>query len=166
MASDNGSENLHFQLSPVYVIGLSFNLLVLHVIYCFLPTVQIYGIGLTLPRNGMCRKLMKGALTIQSCDVKMDVQSPLLDTCRRCQLSQYFPFEHKLYGFLKLQCACKRQFRSSVFLFATNIETSVSGPQAQTQKCTSSIIPAGSKHHIDSLLPHPLSSEVLCCLYI
>jgi hypothetical protein len=26
MASDNGSEKLHFQLSPVYVIGLSFNL--------------------------------------------------------------------------------------------------------------------------------------------
>lgn len=63
---------------------------------------------------------------------------------------------------------------SSVFLFATNIETSVSGPQvdmqlihqAQTQKYTSSIIPAGSKHHIDSLLPHPSSCKVLCCLYI
>jgi hypothetical protein len=63
MASDNGSENLHFQLSPVYVIGLSFNLLVLHVIFWLLPTVQIFRIGLTLPSTGMFRKLMKGAFT-------------------------------------------------------------------------------------------------------
>ncbi len=65
--------------------------------------------------------------------------------------------------------------QSSVFLSPTNIETSVSGPQvytwlihqAQTQKYTSSIILlVANKHHIDSLLPHPSSSEVLCSLHI
>jgi hypothetical protein len=66
---------------------------------------------------------------------------------------------------------------SSVFLFATNIETSVSGPQvymrliheAQTQKYTSSIIPAGSKHHIDSPATpfsyHTLHLVKFCVVY-